>query len=71
MAADWILFALGVVLIGAVGIGIGLLVAGPLSAWGDRHGDGEGDTFVTEVGPPEADDGAPDAGAPGEEGADD
>ena len=71
MALEWILFALGVVVIGAVGIGIGLLVAGPMFAWGDRRGDGEGGTVMTEAGPPETDDGATAAGMREGEGADD
>jgi hypothetical protein len=71
MTRDWILFALGVVVMGVVWIGFGLLVAGRLSAWGERHGDADGGTVMTEVGPPGADDGAPDAGTPEGEAADD
>jgi hypothetical protein len=56
MALDWILFALAVSVIGAIGIGIGLFIAGRATRWGDRRGEGEDDVFMTEVGPPEGTD---------------
>jgi hypothetical protein len=53
MALDWILFALAVAVIGAIGIAIGLFIAGRATRWGDRRGEEGGSTFMTEVGPPE------------------
>jgi len=52
---EWILFALFIVLIAVVGIGIGLFAAGRLSRWGDRAVAKDDDTFMTAVGPVDGD----------------
>jgi hypothetical protein len=65
MALDWILFALAVAVIGAIGIAIGLFIAGRATRWGDRRSAEKDNTFMTEGGPPAGTDGAVD-GAAGE-----
>jgi hypothetical protein len=62
---EWIFFALGVALIAAVGVGIGLLVARRIAGRAERRSGGEDSAFMTEVGPP------PGADADAKEGADD
>lgn len=58
MALEWLLFALAVAVIGAIGIAIGLFIAGRATRWGDRRSAGKDNTFMTEVGPPAGTDGA-------------
>ena len=49
---EWIFFALGVAVIAAVGVGIGLLVARRIAGRAERRSGGEDSAFMTEVGPP-------------------
>jgi hypothetical protein len=49
---DWIFFALGVVVVGVVGIAVGLFIAGRLSGWAERRGGKADSAFMTPVGPP-------------------
>ncbi len=49
---EWISFALGVVVIAAVGIGLGLVVARRVAGRAERRSGGEDSAFMTPVGPP-------------------
>jgi hypothetical protein len=70
MKLDWLLFALLVVAIGVVGIGIGLFLAGRLSRWGERSVAQDDGAFMTPVGAPDEDAGEGDAGPAGEDAGD-
>lgn len=71
MKLDWLLFALLIVAIGVVGIGIGLFLAGRLSRWGERSVAKDDGAFMTPVGAPEEDAGEGDAGPAGEDAGED
>lgn len=49
---EWIFFALGVVVIAAIGVGIGLVVARRVAGRAERRSGGEDSAFMTPVGPP-------------------
>ena len=67
MTLDWFLFALLIVAIGVVGIGLGLFLAGRLSRWGERSVAKDDGAFMTPVGAPEEDAREGDAGPAGED----
>lgn len=53
---EWLLFAIGIAVIGLVGIGLGLVAGRAWARRADRRsGDGD-DEFMTPVGPPSDDD---------------
>ena len=62
---EWIFFALGVALIAAVGVAIGLLVARRIAGRAERRSGGEDSAFMTEVGPPPGTDDDEKGGAAG------
>jgi hypothetical protein len=55
MGSTWLVFVLGVVVFGVVGIAIGLAIGGRLFRWSERAAGDDGGAPTAETGTPEAD----------------